>query len=106
MKFKQRLGLLILSLVLPLTFAGAHSGQRYQSQSDAAARQRIAEDFSSAILVAKDNFAGQIDFNKVTKASITGMLRTLDPHSMYFDRQQWEDFQNDQSSRYYGIGSF
>jgi len=105
MKFKQRLGLLILSLVLPLTFAGAHSGQRYQSQSDAAARQRIAEDFSSAILVAKDNFAGQIDFNKVTKASITGMLRTLDPHSMYFDRQQWEDFQNDQSSRYYGIGS-
>ena len=105
MKFKQRHWLLVLTLVLPLTFAGAHTGQRYQSQSDMAARQRIAEDFSSAILVAKDHFAGQVDFNKVTKASITGMLRTLDPHSMYFDRQQWEEFQNDQSSRYYGIGS-
>lgn len=107
MKFKKRHWLLVLTLVLPLTFAGAHTGQRSarQSSDDFAARARIADDFSSAIIVAKDNYAGQLDFNKVTKASITGMLRTLDPHSMYFDRQQWEDFQNDQSSRYYGIGS-
>lgn len=107
MKFKKRHWLLVLALVLPFTFAGAHAGQRPQSQSaaDQAARGRIADDFASALLVAKDNFAGQVDFNKVTKTSITGMLRTLDPHSMYFDRQQWEEFQNDQSSRYYGIGS-
>lgn len=106
-KFKKRHWLLVVTLILPLTFAGAHTGQRSsgQSQSDMAARQRIAEDFAKAMLVAKDRYAGQIDFNKVTKASITGMLRTLDPHSMFFDRQQWEEFQNDQSSRYYGIGS-
>ncbi len=107
MKFRKRHWLLVLTLVLPLTFAGAHAGSRFagQSPADFAARARIADDFSNAILVAKDHFAGQIDFNKLTKASITGMLRTLDPHSMYFDRQQWEEFQNDQSSRYYGIGS-
>src|SRR5712692_9531588 len=107
MKFRKQHWLSVLVLVLPVAFAGAHTGQRSvgQSPADAAARQRIAQDFSGAILVAKDHFAGQVDFNKVTKASITGMLRTLDPHSMYFDRAQWEDFENDQSSRYYGIGS-
>ena len=107
MRFKRRHWLLVLTLVLPLTFAGAHPGHRSlgQSPADFATRARIADDFSKAILVAKDHYAGQVDFNKVTKASITGMLRTLDPHSMYFDRQQWEEFQNDQSSRYYGIGS-
>jgi carboxyl-terminal processing protease len=107
MKLKKRHWLLLLTLVLPLTFAGAHTEQRSagQSPADFAARAQIADDFSNAILVAKDHYAGQLDFNKVTKASITGMLRTLDPHSMYFDRQQWEEFQNDQSSRYYGIGS-
>ena len=107
MKLKKRHLMLVVTLVLPLAFAGAHSGQtsRGRSPADNAARARIADDFSKAMLVAKDNYAGQVDFNKVTKASITGMLRTLDPHSMYFDRQQWEDFQNDQSSRYYGIGS-
>ena len=107
MKFKKRHWLLVLALVLPFAFAGAHAGQRSpgQSAADIATRERIAEDFASAIVVAKDNYAGQVDFNKATKASIAGMLRTLDPHSMYFDRQQWEEFQNDQSSRYYGIGS-
>jgi len=107
MQLKRRHFLLVLALVLPVTFAGAHTGQRSfgQSPADAAARQRIADDFTNAILVAKDNYAGQVDFNKITKSSITGMLRTLDPHSMYFDRAQWEDFENDQSSRYYGIGS-
>lgn len=106
MKLKKRHLMLVVTLVLPLAFAGAHSGQPIgRSPADNAARARIADDFSKAILVAKDNYAGQVDFNKITKASITGMLRTLDPHSMYFDRQQWEDFQNDQSSRYYGIGS-
>ncbi|HSB12338.1 MAG TPA: S41 family peptidase [Blastocatellia bacterium] len=107
MKSNQRHWLLVLTLVLPLTFAGAHPEQRSVGQSpvESAYRQRIAEDFSDAITVARENFAGSLDFNKATKASITGMLRTLDPHSMYFDRQQWEEFQNDQSSRYYGIGS-
>lgn len=107
MKFNQRHWLLVLTLVLPLTFAGAHAEQRSVGQTpiESAYRQRIAEDFSDAIAVARDNFAGSLDFNKATKSSITGMLRTLDPHSMYFDRQQWEEFQNDQSSRYYGIGS-
>jgi carboxyl-terminal processing protease len=107
MKFHKRHWLSVLALLLPVAFAGAHTEQRSvgQSPADTAARQRIAEDFTNAILVAKDHYAGQVDFNKVTKASITGMLRTLDPHSMYFDRAQWEDFENDQSSRYYGIGS-
>src|SRR5215471_5063282 len=106
MRIKERHFMLVVTLLLPLAFAGAHSGQRMgRNPADSAARARIADDFSNAILVAKDNYAGQVDFNKMTKSSITGMLRTLDPHSMYFDRQQWEDFQNDQSSRYYGIGS-
>ena len=82
MKLKKRHWLLVLTLVLPLTFAGAHTEQRSpgQSAADMAARQRIAEDFANAIVVAKDSFAGQVDFNKVTKASIAGMLRTPRDH--------------------------
>jgi carboxyl-terminal processing protease len=39
------------------------------------------------------------------KSSIIGMLHTLDPHSSYLDPKEFEEFLNDQSSRYYGIGS-
>ncbi|HXG91173.1 MAG TPA: S41 family peptidase, partial [Blastocatellia bacterium] len=104
---KRRYWLLTAALVLPLAFAGAHPAQRVlgQSEDEVTKRKRIAEDFSRALLVAKDNYAGQIDYNKLTKASINGMLRTLDPHSNYYDQKEWEEFQNDQRSRYSGIGS-
>jgi carboxyl-terminal processing protease len=106
MRTKKRYWLLVIALVMPLTFAGAHPAQRLLgSAEDNATRQKIAEDFSKALLVARDNYAGQLQLDKVTKASILGMLRTLDPHSSYFDRKEWEDFQNDQRSRYSGIGT-
>ncbi|MCI0485828.1 MAG: S41 family peptidase [Blastocatellia bacterium] len=107
MKLKKRYWTLIIALALPLTFAGAHPMQQFSGRSaeDAASRQKIAEDFSEALIVAKDNYAGQIDFNRLTKSSILGMLETLDPHSGYFDREEWEKFQNEQRSRYSGIGS-
>jgi len=107
MRSKRRYWLLVVALVMPLTFAGAHSGQRAQAQSDddTPARRKIAEDFTKAILVAQENYAGKVEWDRLTKSSILGMLHTLDPHSGYFDRKEWEDFQNDQRSRYFGIGS-
>ena len=33
------------------------------------------------------------------------MLRTLDPHSAYYDKKSFEDMRNDQRSQYFGIGS-
>ena len=107
MRSKRRYWLIVVALVIPLTFAGAHPGQRSLSQDDedTPSKKKIAEDFHRAILVAQDNYAGKVEWDKLTKASILGMLHTLDPHSGYFDRKEWEDFQNDQRSRYYGIGS-
>jgi carboxyl-terminal processing protease len=105
MKFKNRYWLLIAALIIPITFAGAHPGQRLGGDDDSTTRQRIGTDFAKAILVAKDNFAGQLDLNKATKASILGMLHTLDPHSNYFDPKEWEKVQQDQRSQYSGIGS-
>ncbi|MEK6408645.1 MAG: S41 family peptidase [Acidobacteriota bacterium] len=107
MKSKKRYWLLVVALIIPITFAGAHPAQKLLGQRAdvSTARQQIAEDFAKAVLVAKDNYAGQVDFSKLTKASILGMLHTLDPHSSYFDAKEWEKVQQDQRSRYSGIGS-
>jgi carboxyl-terminal processing protease len=103
---KKKYWLLALALILPLTFAGAHPMQRFsQTADEAEARKRIANDFAEALLLAQEKSASSVDYDRAAKASINGMLRTLDPHSMYFDAKQWEEFQNDQRSRYYGIGS-
>lgn len=103
----KRYTLLVVALVMPLTFAGAHTGQRLigQSESDSVTRKKIGENFAEAIALVQDNYAGKLDFERVYKSSILGMLHTLDPHSSYFDRKEWESFQNDQRSRYTGIGA-
>lgn len=106
MKVQKRYWLLVVALVIPITFAGAHPAQRAgQSGDDATTRQQIAQDFGNALLVASDHYAGQIDFSRLNKSAILGMLHTLDPHSNYFDPKEWEKVQQDQRSSYTGIGS-
>lgn len=107
MKLMKRYLLLVVALIMPLTFAGAHTGQRLigQSESDSVTRKKIGENYAEAIALVENNYAGKLDFERVYKSSILGMLHTLDPHSSYFDRKEWESFQNDQRSRYTGIGA-
>ncbi|HEY7914670.1 MAG TPA: S41 family peptidase, partial [Blastocatellia bacterium] len=107
MKSKARYLILLAAILVPMVFAGAHSAQRTmrESENDATTREKITRDFNNALQVAREHYAGQVDYNKLTKASILGMLHTLDPHSGYFDAKEWEAFQNDQRSRYFGIGS-
>ena len=67
----------------------------------------IDEDFAEALAVIQEHYidGNKLDFNDVYKSSITGMLRSLDPHSNYFDREEFEDMLNDQHSEYFGIGA-
>src|SRR5205085_7847130 len=37
--------------------------------------------------------------------SITSMLRTLDPHSNYFDANEYQELLTDEQSEYIGIGA-
>ncbi len=39
------------------------------------------------------------------KSSIIGMLRSLDPHSNYYDREEFDELKTDQRSEYFGIGA-
>lgn len=67
----------------------------------------ISQDFQEALALIQQNYidGNKLDYNDVYKSSIHGMLRSLDPHSNYFDRQEFEDMLADQRSEYYGIGA-
>jgi carboxyl-terminal processing protease len=69
--------------------------------------EAVAQDFSEALSVIQENYidGNKLDFNNVYKASIGGMLRSLDPHSNYFDREEFEEMMTDQRSEYFGIGA-
>lgn len=47
----------------------------------------------------------KLDVNAVTKASINAMLSQLDPHSTYFDSNEFGQLLSDQNAEYSGTGS-
>lgn len=67
----------------------------------------IERDFEEALRVIQENYVEgpKLDYNAAFKSSIIGMLRSLDPHSNYYDRDEYEELKTDQRSEYYGIGA-
>ena len=67
----------------------------------------IERDFGEALEMIKENYVEgkDLDYNAAFKSSIIGMLRSLDPHSNYFDREEFEELKTDQRSEYFGIGA-
>ncbi len=67
----------------------------------------IQNELKEALAIIQSNYVGAktLDYNEVFKSSIDSMLHALDPHSNYYDAKEFEQFRNDQSSRYFGIGA-
>jgi carboxyl-terminal processing protease len=73
--------------------------------SDATANTE--QDFAEALTIIQENYidGNKLDYNAVFKSSIIGMLRSLDPHSNYYDREEFDEMKTDQRSEYFGIGA-
>ena len=67
----------------------------------------VERDFDEALKVVQNQYfdGRKLNYNDVFKSSIIGMLRSLDPHSNYYDREEFEELKTDQRSEYYGIGA-
>ena len=86
---------------------GVTSGAMSPGSTNAADAEEVEKDVSEALTIIQDQYidGNKLDYGAVFKSSITGMLRSLDPHSNYFDRAEFDEFRTDQRSEYYGIGA-
>ncbi|HEX8456700.1 MAG TPA: S41 family peptidase [Pyrinomonadaceae bacterium] len=85
----------------------ARRQQRPRVPAASGATAAIEEDFAEALSIVQENYVdgAKIDYNAAFKSSIIGMLRSLDPHSNYYDAKEFEELQADWRSEYYGIGA-
>lgn len=75
-----------------------------QSEEDIRASLKT---FTQVFQAIEANFADKVDSEQaVYKGAIPAMLRTLDPHSSFFDPKANELFRENQAGRYYGVGMF
>ena len=101
--------LLVFTLVVP-GFVIAQSptgGLPNRRARGTAATAAVERDFDEALKVIQEQYVDgrNLNYNDVYKSSIIGMLRSLDPHSNYYDREEFDELKTDQRSEYFGIGA-
>jgi len=106
---KRRSFLFFLLVILLCSVLGGIYGPRVEA---APATVGEGEDigaslkaFTNAYGLVEENFADQVDPDKaIYKGAIPGMLRTLDPHSNFFDPRDYQLLREDQKGHYFGVG--
>jgi carboxyl-terminal processing protease len=113
MKQAPRLLWFILSTVLLCTLLGGAYGRQVEattSADDSAVKNSLTE-FTRVYNMVEQNYADAVDPDKAiygpsesNVGAIPGALRSLDPHSNFYDPQAFSLLREDQEGRYYGVG--
>ncbi len=84
----------------PVIAAPTKSQPRFGRGSEAS-----IESFTKVYDIVGDNYADKLSADKgIYKGAIPGMLRTLDPHSNFFDPKEFAGLREEQHGKYYGVG--
>jgi len=90
----------MISAVLGGVFGGqVRATTKGEEDADAAMKH-----FSTILSLVEENYADDVDSDKAVYGAIDGMLRTLDPHSKFFDPKAFNSLREDQRGKYYGLG--
>src|SRR5438445_13855811 len=96
---------LILTTILVCGFLGVLFGQRVASGGSANDVNESLRQFTSVYSLVEQNYAEPLKADKaIYNGAIPGMLRTLDPHSSFFDPKAYEALREDQRGHYFGVG--
>ncbi|HZH31164.1 MAG TPA: S41 family peptidase [Pyrinomonadaceae bacterium] len=106
---KQRLGLIVAALVVAVAaiaggIAARRAERRIVTGTSADADAIIEHDYKEVLSLIANEYADEIDYEKANQAAIQGMLSTLDPHSTFFTRADYDKLKQDHDSEFFGIG--
>jgi carboxyl-terminal processing protease len=61
--------------------------------------------FTKVLVIVEQNAAEKVDLDKaIYDGALPGMMRTLDPHSNFFDPKEYALIREDQEGHYFGVG--
>ncbi len=98
---------LTILIVLVVGLAAVFGWERINIQKVSAEDKAIYENlqiFSDVLDIVKENYVEEVDNEKLIEGAISGMLRTLDPHSSYLDPDAYKELQVETKGSFGGIG--
>jgi carboxyl-terminal processing protease len=102
---KHRFAVLVILVILMSSLAGGFMGGSAAAGLGQQTNQNeFLATFTEALDVIQRNYVDGIKADQLVYSAIKGMLRSLDPHSSFFDPKEFSRLQEDQRSKYYGLG--
>jgi carboxyl-terminal processing protease len=97
-----RLGTLSVTVVAVSTLAGGFLGGRVL-----AGGSRLSDHlrlYTAIVGAVEQEYVDDVKSDRLVSASIRELLRTLDPHSNFFEAKEYTNLQERQKGSYYGLG--
>jgi carboxyl-terminal processing protease len=91
-----------LTIALSAAAGGFLSGTAAANTDDEI--QREYRVFTAALEAIQREYVDELPSDRVVNAAIDGMLKTLDPHSSFFDPKEYAQMRERQQGSYYGLG--
>jgi len=98
----SRLGVLSASILVGSTFAGGLLGDRVLAGGDRLNDQLRL--YTAMLGTIEREYVEEVPSDRLVTSSIREMLRTLDPHSGFFEQKDYQTMQERQKGQYYGLG--
>src|SRR5215472_14795855 len=95
---------LVMVLAISAILGGVFGGQVRATTKGEEDADTAVKHFTTILGLVEDNYASDVDSDKAVYGAIDGMLRTLDPHSKFFDPKAFTSLREDQRGKYYGLG--
>jgi carboxyl-terminal processing protease len=100
MRNSRFLPVALLAVVLSALVGGFY-GSVMARQDEVTQQYRV---FTAALSAIDREYVEEVPSDRLVYGGIEGMLKTLDPHSSFFDPRQYAQMRERQEGRYYGLG--
>jgi carboxyl-terminal processing protease len=98
----SRLGVASAAILIGSTLAGGLLGNRVLAGGGQLSDEMRL--YSAMLATIEQEYVEEVPSDRLVSASIRQMLRTLDPHSSFFEQKDYQTMQERQKGQYYGLG--
>ncbi len=98
----SRLGAVSVGLLVGSTLAGGLLGERALAGGGRLTEQMRL--YTAMMDVVQREYVEEVPSDRLVSASVRELLRTLDPHSNFFEQKDYQTMQERQRGQYYGLG--
>src|SRR6056297_347274 len=94
MRWSHYLGILVLMVCIMTSFEICKADNRYTP----------LKEFSQVRDLIEDSYVEDVQRDELVQGAIQGMLKSLDPHSAYMDKEDFKDMQVETTGEFSGVG--